>query len=312
VDSHGWQSNTTDVVKIVPKECQHFLFDKQLAPVLTVAPGESVTFQTLDACCGEVRSVEQFLARRKTDRKSNPINGPVFIEGAKPGGTLVVEIVGVELDRDGFQLIGPNRGIVRDEVPEWTCYAFRVEGDRVTFPNGLVVHAMPVIGQFGNASAGEPTNLPGPLGGNMDCPFVRAGAKLFIPIAVPGALFSLGDVHACQGDGEVVGAPEIGARVTVRFDVREGRHSDWFMIEDAMHWYTCGTAQTEAEAARLATLENARFIQRTQGIEFKDALILLTLIGRLSLSRTQKWGAHNPVVCASFSKAELTRAMERM
>lgn len=285
------------------KQSQHFLHDRSLPPIARAKPGDTVQFATLDACCGEVRSVEQLHARRKTDRKSNPMNGPVFIEGAKPGGTLVVEILGIELDREGFQLIGPNRAIIREEVSDWTCYVFRVENGRVVFPNGIEVPADPVIGQFGNAPTGEPTNVPNPLGGNIDCPAVRIGAKLYIPIEVEGALFSLGDLHACQGDGEVVGAPEIGGRVTVRIDALPHRHSEWFMIESETHWHTCCAAETEGEAARLATFQNARFLERTKGIAFKDALVLLTLVGRLNISRTQKWGAHNPVVCASFPKS---------
>ncbi|MCC7519945.1 MAG: acetamidase/formamidase family protein [Verrucomicrobiae bacterium] len=290
---------------------QHFLFDRRLKPAATIRPGDAVTFVTQDACLGEVRSVEQFLQRRATDRPSNPMTGPVFVAGAKPGHTLVVEIQRIELDPDGFQLIGPNRALVRDEIPEWTCYAFRVEGERVIFPNGLEVPAAPVIGQFGNAPAGEPTNLPNPLGGNVDCPHVRVGAKLHIPIEVDGALFSLGDVHACQGDGEVVGAPEIGARVTVGFDLVPHRHADWFMIEDATHWRTCCAADTEEEASRLALWQNAHFVARTQRVALKDALVLLTLLGELSIARRGKWGAHNPVVCASFSKQRLTEAVRR-
>ncbi len=287
---------------MISKDHQHFLFDRDLKPVLTVRPGAEVTFETMDACCGEVRTVEQFLWRRKTDRKSGPLTGPVFIEGAEPGHTLLVDILNVELDKEGFQLIGPQRAIIRQEIQDWTCYAFRTETGRVRFPNGMEVAIDPVIGMSGNAPAGPPTNGTHPLGGNLDVPAVRIGARLYIPIEVSGALFSLGDVHACQGDGEVVGAPEIGARVTVRFDLLKQRHSDWFMIEDKTHWHTPCTAENEHEAARLAVLENGKFIARTHHVELKDALILLTLIGRLSLSRTGNWGAWGPVVCSSFSK----------
>jgi hypothetical protein len=80
-------------------------------------------------------------------------------------------------------------------------------------------------------------------------------------------------------------------------------------IEDATHWHTCCIAESDAEAARSATFENARFIQGVYGVEFKDALILLTLIGKLSRSRTQRWGAHGPVVCSSFAKSALREAM---
>ncbi len=298
-------------MNLVTRDQQHFLFDRNQPPVLRIKPGEEVTFETLDACCGEVRTVEQFLQRRTTTRPSNPIAGPVYVEGAQPGDTLVVEILKIDLDETGFQLIGPKRAIVRDEIPEWTCHAFRTEGQRVIFPNGIEVPANPVIGQFGNAPAGDPTALPNRLGGNQDVPAVRTGARLHIPIEVPGAIFSLGDVHACQGDGEVVGAPEIGARVTVRLSLRRGAHSEWFMIEDADCWHTPCTAETEYEASRRALFHNAHFIAREYHVELKDALLLLTLIGKLSLSRTGTWGTHGPVVTSSFSKDKLRQAIAR-
>ena len=294
---------------VVPKTHQHFLFDRDLDPVITANPGDAVVFQTLDACCGEVRTVEQFLRRRSTARPSNPLNGPVFVAGAEPGDTLLVEILRIELDTDGFQLIGPDRAIIKNEIASWTCYAFQVKENRVCFPNGIEVPAAPVIGSFGNAPDGASTNHPNRLGGNQDVPAVRVGARLYIPVAVPGALFSLGDVHACQGDGEVVGAPEIGANVTVRLELLKRHHSDWYMIADSTHWHTACAAATEAEAARLVVLHNAKFIAETHGMELKDALILLTLIGQLSISRTGKWGDHEPVVCSSFAKDKLEQAL---
>jgi len=294
----------------IGKSHNHERFDRDAPPVLTVRPGAEVTFETLDACCGEVRSVEQLVQfRRKPPRRGDPLTGPVYVQGAEPGQTLVVEILKIELDPDGFQLIGPNRAIIRDEVPDWTCYAFRAVGGRLLFPNGIDVPADPLVGTFGNAPAGEPTSNPNPLGGDIDCPYVRKGARLYIPVEVEGALFSLGDLHALQGDGEVVGAPEIGGRVTARLDLLPHRHSECFMIEDAECWHTCCTGENEGMAARLAVFQNARFISREYGAEFKDALILLTLLGRLTISRTAKWGTHNEVVCSSFSKKSVREAL---
>jgi len=287
---------------LIRKEHTHFHFDHALAPAVTVKPGDEATFETLDACLGQVRTTEQYFRHRANPLKGNPMAGPVFVEGASPGHTLTVDILRIELDPDGFQLIGPNRAIIRDEVPDWTCYAFRIENGRIVFPNGIDLPAEPMIGQFGTAPAGEPTNRPNPLGGNIDCPYARVGARIYLPVEVEGALFSLGDVHARQGDGEVVGAPEIGARVTVRFGLLPHRLAEGFMIEDAEDWHSCWTAENEGEAARQAVFQNARFLSRQHTADFRDTLILLTLIGRLTISRTAKWGAHNPVVCSSFSK----------
>ena len=296
-------------MKIIDKSHIHFEFDRNMEPVLSVTPGEEVVFETLDACCGEVRTLEQFLARRETDRKSDPLTGPAFVEGAYPGDTLVVEILKIEPDASGFQLIGPDRAIIRDEVPDWTCYEVRVDGDTFSLPCGLEFPVNPTIGAWGNAPKGEPTHSANRCGGTLDAPEVCTGVKLHIPVAVPGALFSLGDVHACQGDGEVVGAPEIGARVTVRFEVLKRGHEGWSMIEDDTHWHTPRAAETEAEAARQAVFQNARFIAAAHNVEFKDALVFLTMAGRLSMSLTGWWGQLQPVVCSSFSKRALAEAV---
>ncbi len=291
---------------------KHFqvLFDRNVPPAIKVSPGAEVTFETIDACSGEVRTVAQFKDHCTRPRPGNPMTGPVFIEGAKPGMTLTVDILKIDLAADGFQLIGPNRAVVRDEITEWTCYAFQVKGDKLYFPNGVVLPAKPIIGQFGNAPAGEPTNCPNILGGNIDCPFVRVGARLHIPVEVDGALFCLGDVHACQGDGEVVGAPEIGGQVTVKFGLLPHRQAEGFLIEDADDIHSCRTAENEGEAARLAVFQNARFLAKEYNADLRDTLILLTHIGRLSIARTAKWGAHNPVVCSSYNKAAAKAAMK--
>jgi len=293
-------------MKTIRSKHHHPRFDRSLAPVVTVAPGEEVAFETLDACYGEVHALDDFKRyRQQPSRGGDPVTGPVYVDTARPGDTLVVEIRQIELISTGFQLIGPDRAIIRDEITDWTLYEVVPCGDRIRLSNGLEFAAEPVIGCFGNAPAGEATWKPSPLGGNCDVPAARAGCKLYIPIEVSGALFSLGDVHARQGDGEVVGAPEISARVTAHFEIKRGRHSEWFMIEDTTSWHSAIAAQTEAEAARQAVFQNARFIERNYSVAFKDALIILTMIGRLSISLTGKWGDTQPVVCSSFSKQEL-------
>src|SRR3954453_21387192 len=113
-------SMSTNRSHVVDHSHLHALFDRAQPPALTIDSGDEVTFETLDACWGEGRSIADF-ERYRADklRISNPLTGPVYVRGAKAGATLAVDIVGVELDPIGFQLIGPNRGVVRDEVSAW-------------------------------------------------------------------------------------------------------------------------------------------------------------------------------------------------
>ena len=287
----------------IPASCHHELFDKDRAPVLRIEPGGVVAFETLDACFDEVRSVEDLEAhRRRRKPLGNPITGPVYIEQATPGRTLIVDVLDIRLNETGFQLLGPNRGVIRDEEADWTCYALRVEGDDLVFPNGIRLPVDPIIGTMGNAPAGAPTSAPNRLGGNMDVPALKVGTRVHLPIDVPGGLFSLGDVHARQGDGEVVGAPEFGARVSVRLDVVDRPWSAWPLIEDGDKWHVVTCAATEAEAARIGVLEAARFLTKSHDIPRTDALFLLTMAVELHCARTGAWGGLEPVVCTSFPK----------
>ncbi len=296
-------------MKTIERHACHTHMDRTLPPVVRVQPGETTVFETLDACWGRVRSLPDFERYRDDpNRRTDPLNGPVYIEGARAGGGLVVEILGIQLDETGFQLIGPNRATVREEVRDWDYYSVHICDGKICLPRGLELPIDPVIGTLGNAPAGDPTNHPNRLGGNLDCPQIRIGATVYLPIEVEGALFFLGDVHARQGDGEVVGAPEIGARVSVRFQTLDQPLATWPMVEDDAHWRIITAAATEEEAIRIGVFELARFVQRRYGVSFNDALVLLTMCISLNCSRTGGHGKLDRVICASFSKNAMEQA----
>jgi amidase len=289
---------------------KHLLFDRNQKPALVVDPGETVSFETCDPLCNQAHNIQEARHRMTNKIRGPQLTGPVYIKGAKPGDTLVVEVLKVEFPEPGFQLIGPDRAIIRDEIAEWTFYRVEVEEDRLQLPCGISLPVEPVIGTLGSAHAqGEPDDIAGPLGGNMDVPAVGVGSKVFIPVEVEGALFSLGDVHARQGDGEVVGAPEMPSLTTVRFQLETNGLYEQIMIINDGWMHLPDSRQTEAEAARSAVLKNATFISQTYGVELKDALILLTMLGRLSISRTGNWGKHWPVVASSFEIAAVEKAL---
>lgn len=254
--------------------------------------------------------MQEVLYRMTNKIREPQLTGPVYINGAKPGDTLVVEILKVKFPKPGFQLIGPNRAIVRDEIAKWTFYSVEVEDDLLKLPCGIKLTVKPVIGTLGCARAeGNPDDIAGPLGGNIDVPAAEVGSNIFIPVEVEGALFSLCDVHARQGDGEVVGAPEMPSLTTVRFQLETNSKYRQLMIENNGWLHLPVSHQIEAEAARTAVLENAGFISQNYGVELKDALVLLTMLGKLSISRTGKWGKFRPVVTSSFEIKTIEEAL---
>jgi amidase len=287
-------------------------FDRGVPAVARVRPGDLITFETLDAGYNRIRTLEdlrQHIAERDVVRpRGNPITGPVYVEGVRPGQTLVVDIVSIELAEWGFQVIGPKRGVVRDEIADWDVYALRAVDGQIVFPNGMTLPAKPVVGTLGNAPSAGKYNHATPLGGNLDVPEIGEGSRVYLPIEVDGALFSLGDVHARQGDGELVGAPEFAARVTVRLSVTDDVSPRWPIVEAGGCWQVITSAPTEAECLRLGAHEAARLITEKHGLPLTDALFLLTMTARLTCSRTGDFGGLWPVTSTAFPLDLIARA----
>jgi acetamidase/formamidase len=229
-------------------EAIHTYWDRALPLRLTIAPGDTVIFETLEASHGRIArsvvadsppGVDPGLAaiiagsaapEVPTAMRGHPLTGPVAIGGAEPGDTLVVEIVEVVPGPWGWTAASPI-GLLSDELPDgvvhyWDLRGLR-PGDRATFAPGIRVPLAPFPGVLGVAPAEpgrHPTAPPRRSGGNMDIRQLTAGATLELPVLVPGALFSVGDAHGAQGDGEVSGTGiETDATITLRFDLAKGR-----------------------------------------------------------------------------------------
>ena len=227
------------------REAIHTDWDRARPPALAVAPGDTVVFATLDASYG--RAARQVVdAPGELDPAlvsliaagcyptppewdgGHPLTGPVAVVGAAPGDTLVVQILDVAPGSWGWTASPPGIGLLSDELTEpaghiWDCR----DGRTALFAPGIRVPLAPFCGVMGVALAApgrHPTFPPRPAGGNMDIRQLTAGATLYLPIQVPGALFSVGDMHGAQGDGEVSGTGiEMAGTVTLRFGLQAGR-----------------------------------------------------------------------------------------
>lgn len=214
-------------VRTIHSEHHHFGWDNGLAPALTVEPGTELEFDILDASGGQLDASSTTADVAKLDfGKVNPVTGPIAIEGAKPGDALVVELLGFEGSGWGWTALIPGFGLLADEFPEPYLHVSRYEGERVAFTPDIVLPHRPFTGTIGvaPAEAGQHSIVPPrAVGGNMDIRDLVAGATLRLPVAVPGALFSVGDTHAAQGDGEVCGtAIESPMKVRLRFGLEPG------------------------------------------------------------------------------------------
>ncbi len=297
------------------REAIHTAWDHDLPPRLTVAPGDTVVFDTLDASYGRV-------ARHVQDHPGDldpalvaliaagsyptppdaggghPLTGPVAITGAAPGDTLVVEILHVTPGAWGCTFSPPGTGLLSDEITElavhiWDCR----DGQTALFAPGIRVPLAPFCGVMGVALA-EPgqhsTFPPRPTGGNMDIRQLTAGATLYLPVQVPDALFSLGDVHGAQGDGEVSGTGiEMEATVTVRFDLRQGppirqpqfRTPTQVAVPAGPYFATTGHDPDLREAAREALRGMLDHLEREHGLTRIPAYLLASACVDLKISQ---------------------------
>ena len=209
----------------------HYEWNNALAPRLEIEPGDTVLFQTRDAADGFYsRASTHADVRNRGPFRGHPLTGPVRVRGAEPGDVLVVEILDVKPAADfGWTAIRPGRGLLPEsdfskpflQIWDLSDGTHARMDRRVAVP----IEAFPgVMGTALDEPGGHSTMPPRKNGGNMDIKQLTGGATLYLPVWVPGALFSVGDGHAAQGDGEVcVTAVEMRAQATLRFGLQKGR-----------------------------------------------------------------------------------------
>jgi acetamidase/formamidase len=229
----------------------HTAWNNALPPRLTVASGETVDFSTLEPSGGGVArkiasgewtadAPADLLAVVRESARPAPaptpanshsghaLTGPVAIEGAEPGDTLLIDVISVVPSTWGWTSCGPGSGFLGDEMDTHVLHLWDLRhGPTTVFAPGIEVPLAPFCGVMGVAPAApgwHSTIPPRVAGGNLDVRQLTAGATLALPVQVPGALFSVGDAHASQGEGEVSGTGiETDATVTLRFRLDKGR-----------------------------------------------------------------------------------------
>lgn len=205
----------------------HIGWDNANAPELRIAPGDVVSFETLDASGGQLTPEATVADVGRLDfSRINPVTGPVFIDGAAPGDALRVTVEEFAPSGWGWTANIPGFGLLADQFPDAALALWSYDPQAMApalFGSFARVPLKPFCGTIGVAPAAPGQHSivpPRRVGGNMDLRDIAAGAELLLPVEVAGALFSVGDTHAAQGDGEVCGtAIESPMRVTLRFEL---------------------------------------------------------------------------------------------
>ncbi len=256
-------------------------------PVLRIKPGDRVITRTIDARGFDAQGKE-------VGMRSNPQTGPFFVEGAEPGDVLVVSIEKIE----------PNRKTAFSSsvlAPYTADPAFlRQEGERTQTteiweidkakglaratsssirPRGITVPLRPMLGCVGVAPAQKQaiaTSTPDSFGGNMDYNGMVAGVKLMLPVFEPGALLFIGDGHAGQGDGEVLGnALETSMDVEFSVELIKGKKIAWPRLETGDYIMALGSARPALQALQHATTERLRWLMEDYGFDERGASMLM-------------------------------------
>jgi acetamidase/formamidase len=266
------------------------------APVLRVQPPAVLELYTEDCFAGRVRSENDLVSEVCEFPYLNPQTGPFYIEGAEPGDTLAVHFVSIEPARDwGASTTVPLFGalsathvtaLLHDPLPElvWlyqfdraarTCRFSARKGD---FTVDLPMN--PMHGTVGVAPANLEVRsalVPDAFGGNMDTPEMRAGVTCYLGVNVTGALFSLGDGHARQGEGETCGvAVETAMNTVLAVDLIKGAPCPWPRLESDTHIMSTGSARPLEDAFRIAQLDLVQWLAADYGLDPLDAYQLVT------------------------------------
>lgn len=268
----------------VSRDHVFFAFNGDLSPAVSVNQGEEVVMQTHDCFQGQLKSEADLIDKLDWEHV-NPATGPVYINGAKSGDILRVDILSMDIGPQSIMVTLPGEGALGDVITEMKTAVLQLDGNDVVFNNKVRIPKKPMIGVIGVAPAegSVPNGTPGAHGGNMDCTLISAGASLYLRVGVDGALFGAGDFHAVMGDGEVVvcGAETPGE---FRFTAQVVDHLDGLPTPFLKNEHVVAaifSAPTLDEAASGATHAMAKFLTDVVGMPLNDAGMLMSIAGEL-------------------------------
>jgi acetamidase/formamidase len=280
-------------------EPTHSRWSNALAPRLIIDPGDTVYMECVDSSGAQVHpdsTVEDFMT---IDRgKIHALTGPIAMHGAEPGDSLVIEVLEVKHKGWGWSSTIPGLGFLKERFAQPSLFHWKLDGGVSQSLEPAIVPLRPFCGVMGVAPAEQGefrTRPPGIFGGNMDVRELCAGATLHLPVLNPGALFSAGDAHAAQGDGEVcINGIECPADATLRFQLQKNTRLRGPLVESSSHaskgtsetsWILVESADDALTAARGATNRMIDLLVEKAGLSDVHAYLLCSVAMNLRLSQ---------------------------
>ncbi|HEX3976651.1 MAG TPA: acetamidase/formamidase family protein [Solirubrobacteraceae bacterium] len=304
----------------LPDEQVHFTWDAGNAPRAVVDPGDTVVVWTRDVSDNQItpESDTSVIAGLDWDRVY-PLNGPIGVAGAEPGDTLAVEILDIRTQGWGWTAVLPGLGLLPEDFPDPYLRVFDISnGQFAHMRHDVAIPLAPFFGTMGVCPAGasaQPVMPPGTFGGNMDTRQLVAGSTLYLPVQVEQALFSCGDAHGCQGDGEVcVTGLEAPMYAALRFTLHKGRSipSPQYRtpapltarVDSAPFYGTTGVGGDLFAASQDAIRAMVDHVHQTYDLTPVDAYLLCSLAVDLKISEIVDAGQY--IVSALLPEAVFT------
>lgn len=279
-------------------------FDAKIPPVLNIASGDTIVVETISGSPDFMPRAsdgfeilpeyEAIFARHRQSVGPHIMVGPIFVDGAEPGDTLEVRILDIALRQNwGYNVIRPLAGALPEDFGE-TWRVIQIPLDRETNTARLAWGGtIPLSPFFGNIATAPPaaygtvtSMIPREFGGNLDNKELTPGSTLYLPVFNPGALLSIGDGHAVQGDGEVcVTAIETALRGTFQVILRKDKPLRLPQGETLTHYMTMAFDIDLDDAAKDALREMIKFLQEKMGLTREDAYTLISLAGDVRVTQ---------------------------
>ncbi len=290
------------IAKTIHSANHHFGWDNSLSPIAEVEPGTTLEFECLDCSGGQLNPKSTLNDLKQLDFASiNPVTGPIKVDGAKPGDVLKVSIEQYKSNGFGWTGIIPGFGLLADQFTESALQVWDFNPTTLApsaFGQYANVPLKPFAGTIGLAPAEAGVHSvvpPRRVGGNLDIRDLAAGTTLYLPVEVEGALFSIGDTHAAQGDGEVCGtAIEAPMSVVVTLDVVKDLNiqSPMFTTPGPVsrhldckgYQVTTGVGPDLMQGARSALMQMIELLSKQHNMPAEQAYMLCSVCGDLRIS----------------------------
>lgn len=264
-----------------------FSFNQTNKPAYFVDNGEVFTVETDDCYSGQIKTAK--ILRPDIDISIMDCSvGPISVKGAEPGDVLCVEILGIDFASQGVMVTSPGLGVLGEKTKKANTKVIPIRDGYAYFTDNIVLPLTPMVGVIGVAPREGDIHcaVPGDHGANMDTKIITVGSKVYLPVAVPGALLAVGDLHACMGDGELSGTGiETAGSILMKTTVIKDTPLKRPMVETAESIYTIASAKEFKDGVHAAVEDMVNYLMRKTGLEFQDAYRLLSATCDIQVSQ---------------------------